>query len=79
MPGLDEPEDASLKEGCRAACAGAEGMAAGGFLRRESERVVVLLVVLLLQRRSLPSMGRRRSSMSGVGVVLREELLECEM
>lgn len=33
-------------------------------------------VVLLLHRRSRPSMGRKRSSRSGVGVVLRDELLE---
>jgi hypothetical protein len=45
--------------------------------RRELWREVVVVevepVVLLLQRRSRLSAGRRRSSMSGVGVVLRDE------
>lgn len=77
--GREDPDDARREEGWRVPWAGADVGATAGFLRRESERVAVLPVVLLLHRRSLPSVGRRRSSMSGVGVVLRDELLECDM
>ena len=48
--------------------------------RREDLRLVVVLFDALLHRRSWLSIGRRRPSMStsGVGVVLRDELLECD-
>ena len=48
--------------------------------RRDDLRLVVVLVDVLLHRRSRLSAGRRRPSMSrsGVGVVLREELRECD-
>ena len=48
--------------------------------RSEDLRLVVVLADVLLHRRSWPSIGRRRPSRSrsGVGVVLRELLRECE-
>lgn len=77
------PLKPGLTGGCRALCA--EPCAcnfAPLTLLTEFWRLVVLLpAVLLLQRRSRPSMGRRRPSrsMSGVGVVLRLLLRECEV
>lgn len=84
-----DPEDGTRLDGWRAACAepmvivDVDEFVGDGFLRWEFDRVdgAAELVVELLQRRSRDSKEDRKrgSSISAEGVVLRDELRECEV